>query len=133
MHQQRYQSILRQYPRAGLHTLFVLLLHHADGIFHQVADNALHIPAHIAHLCELGGLHLNEGSIYQPGQPAGNLRFAHTRGANHQNVLGTDFFPHGLLHLGAAVAVAQGNGHAALGLVLANNIAVQLPDDFPGR
>ena len=132
MNEQGDQPVLRQHLGAGFDPGGMLVLHHADGVFRQIPDDGFHVPAHIAHLGELGGFHLDEGRLHQLGQTAGNFRFAHARGPDHQNVLGIDFIPHFLGQLGTAVAVAQGDGHRALGFVLADDVAVQLPHHFPG-
>ncbi len=59
------------------HVRFAGLL---DRHFGQVADDGIHILAHIAHLGELGGLHLDEGRIGQPRQAAGNFGLAYAGG-----------------------------------------------------
>jgi hypothetical protein len=64
-----------------------LLDRHVD----QVADDGIHVLAHVADLGELGGLDLDEGRVGQPGQAARNLGLADTGGADHQDVLGRDF------------------------------------------
>jgi len=38
-----------------------------------------------------------------------------------------------LVHLLAPPAVAQGDGHGALGIVLADDVVVQLGNNLPGR
>ncbi len=116
--------------RAHLARLHLALL--LDGHFHQVADDGVHVLAHIAHLGELGGLDLDEGRIGQACQAPRDFGLAHARGADHEDVLGRDFVAQGLLHLLAAPAVAQRNGHGPLGLGLADDVAVQLGNDFLG-
>ena len=121
-----------QLLRFLLHSFHTLLAHHAHCGLGQVADDGFHIPAHIAHLGEFRGLDLDEGSLHQLGQTAGNLCFAHAGGADHQDILGNDFLLHGTGQLAAAPAVAQGNRHRALGLRLPDNVFIQFRDDFPG-
>jgi hypothetical protein len=96
----------------GGHGSFTRLL---DGHVDQVADDGIHILAHIAHLGELGGFDLDERRIGQAGQAARNLGFAHACGADHEDVLGGDFVPQRLIDLLPAPAVAQRNGHGPLG------------------
>ena len=110
----------------------MLVLHQADAGLHQVADDGFHVAAHVAHLGELRGLHLDEGRVHQLGQAAGDLGLAHARRADHQDVLRGDFFADVLGQLGAAVAVAQGHGHGALGLVLTDDVSIQLTNDLAG-
>jgi hypothetical protein len=64
---------------------------------------------------------------------ATGFRSRHWKGADHQDVLGRDLVAQILGHALAAPAVAQGHGHGALGVVLADDEAVQLGDDFTGR
>ena len=102
---------------------------HLDRRVGQVADDGLHVPPHVAHLGELGRLDLDEGGVGQLGQAPGDLGLAHAGGADHENVLGRDLRAHGLRDLGPAPAVAQGHGHGALGLLLTDDMLVELGDD----
>jgi hypothetical protein len=47
---------------------FIRLARLLDGHFGQIADDGVHILAHIAHFGELGGLDLDEGRIGQPAR-----------------------------------------------------------------
>ena len=109
------------------HLQLTLLL---DGHVHQVADDAVHVLAHVAHLGELGGLHLDEGRVGQLGQAARDLGLADAGGADHQDVLGRDLGAQLLVHLLAAPAVAQRDGHGTLGIALADDVAVEFGDDL---
>ena len=111
------------------HGSFPGLLH---GHFHQITDDGVHILADIAHFGELGGLYLDEGCIGQLGQAAGNLRFAHTCGANHEDIFRRDFGTQRARHLLPAPAVAQRNGDRTLGCGLANDVPIQLGHDILG-
>ena len=133
MQQQIDQPILSQHLRTGFHPGFMLILYHPHRVFRQIPDDGFHIPAYIAHFRELRGFHLDKRRIHQLGQPAGDFRFAHARGPDHENILGIDFLAHAFRQLSAAIAVAQGDGHGALGFILADDVAVQLPNHFPGR
>jgi hypothetical protein len=101
-------------------------------VLRQVADDGVHILAHIAHFGELGGLDLDEGRIGQLGQAARDLGLAHARGADHEDVLRRDLVAQAAFDLLAAPAVAQRDGHGALGAGLAHDVVVQLGDDFLG-
>jgi hypothetical protein len=98
---------------APAHLALALLL---DGHFDQVAHDGVHVLADIADLGELGGLDLDEGRIGQPRQAARDLGLADAGGADHQDVLGRDLAAQLLVDLLAAPAVAQRDGHGALGL-----------------
>src|SRR5690554_4690022 len=117
---------------AVAHLLLGLLADQLDGGLGQVAHDGLHVAAHVAHLGELGGLHLDEGRPGQLGQAAGDLSLAHPGGADHQDVLGRHLLTQVAVELHAAPAVAQGDGHGALGVLLADDVLVQGVDDLAG-
>ena len=96
----------------------------------EVADDLLDVAADIADLGELGRLDLEERRLGELRQPAGDLGLADAGRADHQDVLRQ----HLLAQLGgellAAPAVAQRDGDGALGVVLADDEAVELGDDL---
>src|SRR5690606_36432732 len=51
---------------------------------------------------------------------------------DHQDVLRHHLFAHLAVELLAAPAVAQGDGHGALGVLLADDVAVELGNDLAG-
>ena len=128
-----HNPVLGQHGCAGLDLLAGLFLADAHAGLHQIADDALHIPPDVAHLGKLGGLHLDKGSVHQARKPARDFGLAHARGADHQDILGDNLIADLLRQLRAAVAVAQRHGHGALGVVLADDIAVELAHDLLGR
>ena len=101
-----------------------------DGDLDQVADDLLDIAADVADLGELGGLDLDEGRLGEPGEAARDLGLADAGRADHQDVLGQDLLAQLLGELLAAPAVAQRDGDGALGVVLADDEAVELGDDL---
>ncbi len=117
---------------AVAHTDDFLLTQHLQSSVGQVADDGFHIAAHIAHFSELGGFDLEERGIGQLGQAPGDLGLAHAGGADHQDVLGRHFGAQLGRELHTAPAVAQGDGHGALGVVLADDVTVELVDDLAG-
>ena len=123
-----FNGVLRFHADAG----DVLLLHKADGGLDQVADDGLDVAAHIADLGELGGLDLYKGRVHQFCQAAGDLGLAHAGGADHEDVLGGHFIADIVGQHGAAVTVAQGNGHGALCTVLTDDETVQFADYLAG-
>ena len=104
-----------------------------DGRFHQIADDGVDIFTDVADLGELGGLDLDEGRIGQLGQAARDLGLAHAGRADHQDVLRRDLAAHLFFDLLAPPAVAQRDGHGALGIVLADDVAVEFRHDLLGR
>ncbi len=108
-------------------------MNHIDGGVHQVAGNRVDIAPDIADLRELSRLDLDERRVGQLRQTASDLGLAHAGWSDHEDVLGHDL---GALVLGereAAVAVAHGDGDGALGVVLPDDVAIQLADDLLRR
>ncbi len=129
-HQQIQQALFGVQLGAVGHFVQPLLAHHVDGDIHQVADHRFHVAAHIAHFGELAGFHFQEGRIGQPRQAPRQFRLADAGGADHEDVLGHHLFGHLRRQFLAADAIAQGDGHGALGLGLADHVLVQLAHDF---
>ena len=117
----------------GRHLAAQLLARHVDGDLDQVAHDLLDVAADIADLGELGGLDLEERRLGELGQPAGDLGLADAGGADHQDVLRQHLLAHAVVELLAPPAVAQRDGDRALGVVLADDVAVELGDDFARR
>jgi len=118
---------------AVAHLVHLLFAQHFQGCIGQVADDRLDVAADIADLGELGRFHFQEWRIGQLGQAAGDLGLADTGRADHQDVLRGDFLAQLGRQLHAPPAVAQGDGHGALGVVLADDVAVEFVDDLAGR
>ena len=129
-HQGGDQALLRRQLGLRLHLLARGLAQHGDAGLHQVARDALDVAADVAHLGELGRLHLQERRLRQLRQTAGDLGLADAGGADHQDVLRHHLLAHRLRQLLAAPAVAQRDRDRALGVVLAHDEAVELGDDF---
>ena len=115
-----------------LHLVALLLAHQADGRLDQVAHDLLDVAADIADLGELRCLDLDERRAGEPGQTAGDLRLADAGRADHQDVLGHHLFAHLPFELLPAPAVAQRDGDGALGVVLADDVAVELRHGLAG-
>ena len=96
----------------------------------QVADDRVDVLADVADLGELGRLDLDERRVGQPRQAARDLGLADAGGADHQDVLRRDLVAQLLVDLLAAPAVAQRDRHRALGVVLADDVAVEFGDDL---
>ncbi len=115
------------------HLVHFLLAQHLQRRVGQVTDDRFDIAADIADLGELGRFDLEEGRVGQLGQAPGDFGLADPGGADHQNVLRGDFLAQLGRQLHAPPAVAQGDGHGALGVVLADDVAVEFVDDLAGR
>ena len=111
----------------------LLLADEADADLDEVAHDLLDVAADIADLGELGRLDLEEGRVGEPRQPARDLGLAAAGRADHQDVLGQHLLAHRPFELLPPPAVAQRDGDGALGVVLADDEAVELGDDFAGE
>ena len=114
----------------GLHALAFSFARQRDGDFHQVADDLLNVAADIADLGEFGGLDLQKRRAGQPRQPARDLGLADAGRADHQDIFRQHFLAQLVVELEAPPAVPQRNGDRALGVVLADDEAVEFGNDF---
>ena len=114
----------------GLDLLAQPLAGHADRDLDEVAHDLLDIAADIADLGELGRLDLDKRRLRQPRQAARDLGLAAAGRADHQDVLRQHLLAQFGRQLLAAPAVAQGDRDGALGVVLADDEAVELGDDL---
>ena len=102
----------------------------ADGRFNEIADDLLHVPPDIADLGEFGGLNFQEGRIGKLCQTPRHFGFSNTGWPDHQDILWRYLIADGRVCLFTAPAIAQGDGHSALGLCLANNMAIKFGDNL---
>ena len=112
--------------RLGRHLFPLGVAHQTEPNFEQVADDLIHIAADIANLGKFGRLDLDERRAGELGQAPRDLGLADAGRADHQDVLGQHLLAHLAFELLAAPTVAQGNGHSALGVALADDVAVEL-------
>ena len=133
----RHQQIEQPFFGVGLgalgHFVQPLLAHHVDGDVDQIANHGFDVAADIAHFGELAGLHFHERRIGELGQAPRQLRFADAGGADHEDVLGHHLIGHLRRKFLAANAVAQRDGHGALGFILADDVFIQLAHDLARR
>ena len=106
--------------------------HDGHGAFHEVADDGIHIAAHIAHFGEFRRFHLYERRVDQFGQTAGDLGFPHAGGADHDDVFRNDVVSEGGVDIFPTVTVAQSDGHAFFGVGLPDDIFIQFHNDLTG-
>ncbi len=103
---------------------------HPDRNLHQITHDLLDIAADIADLGELGRLDFDEGGLGEPCQPPRDLSLAAAGRPDHQDVLRQYLFAQFGAELLAAPPVAERDCDGALGLVLADDEAVEFGDDL---
>ncbi len=101
-----------------------------DGGFGQVADNRFHILADIADLGEFCGFDLDERRAREFSQTPRNLCLSDACRADHQDVFGVNFLLHFKIELHPPPAVAQGDRYGFFRGGLADDVTVQLGNDF---
>ena len=106
---------------------------HVDGGFDEVANHGFDVAADVADFGVLGGFHFDERAAGEACEAAGDFGFADAGGADHQNIFGQNVFRDFGRKLLPAHAIAQSHGDGALGGVLADDIFVELGDNFPRR
>jgi hypothetical protein len=121
---------LRVLVRLRLDIAPPLVAQHRDAGLDEVAHDLLDVAAHIADLGELGGLDLDEGRLRELGEPTRDLGLADAGRPDHQDVLGGHFLTQLRRELLAAPAVPQRHRDGALGVLLADDVAVELGNDL---
>ena len=109
-----------------------LLAQQLDRRVSQITNDRFNVAADIAHFGELGRFNLDERRVGQFGQAAGDFGFTDAGRADHQNVFWRHFNAQLFWKLHPAPAVTQGDGNGALGVVLADDMAIEFVDDFAG-
>ena len=127
------QSLLGRQFRLRLNFLAARVPQHVDADLDQVADDALHVTAYVTDFGELGRFHLQERRLGELGQTPRDLGLAAASRADHENVLGHDLLANRLGQTLATPAVAERDRNGALGVVLADDEAVELGDDLSRR
>ena len=125
-------AILGRLLGARLHVLALPLAGLRDRDLDEIAHDLLDVAADIADLGEFGRLDLDERRAREPREPARNLGLADAGRADHQDVLRQHLLAQLVVELQPAPAVAQRDRDRALGVVLADDEAVELGNDFAG-
>ena len=113
--------------------LDVLGAHELDPVLDQVPHHRLDVAADVADLCELRRLELEERRAGESRQPPCDLGLADAGRADHQDVLRQHLVLQVALELLPPPAVPERDGDRALGVVLADDVAIELGDDLAGR
>ena len=128
--QQIQDALLGGLTRLLAHLRDTLLANHVDGKLGQVPDHRFHVAADVADLRVFRRFNLDEGRLRQPRQPARDLGLADAGRSDHQDVLRRDLLGQLRRELLAPRAVAEGDGHGALGAGLTHHVLVELGDDL---
>ena len=107
-------------------------LDHIDRELGEVTNDRFHIAPDIAHFGKFRRFDLDERRLGQLGQPSGDFRFAHAGWPDHDNVLRHDLIAKVWRQLLATPAIAKGDSHHALRILLPDDIAVQFFNDLRG-
>ena len=104
------------------------------GRVQQFQQQVLHVFAHVAGFGQRGGVADGKRHVQNPGQRAGQQRFARAGGAEQQDVRLVDF---NVGRLGAErqplVMAVHRDGQHFLGVLLADHVLVELLNDFARR
>jgi hypothetical protein len=129
-HQRIEHALLGMEIGLGGHFLAQPFFGHGDRPFEEVAHDLLDVAADITDLGEFGRLDLDERRLRQFGQSARNLGLADAGRPDHQDVLGQNLLTELFGQLLTAPAVPESDGDGALGVVLADDVSVELRDDL---
>ena len=108
----------------------LLVLHQLDGDLGQIADDRLDVAADVADLGELRRFDLQERRARQPRQAPRDLRLSDAGRPDHDDVLRRDLVAQLRRELLPPPAIAQRDGHGALGRVLPDDVRVELAHDL---
>jgi hypothetical protein len=103
---------------------------HVDGDIGEVANDRIDVAPDVTDLGELGRFNLDEGRAGEARQAPRDLGLADPGRPDHEDVLGRDLVAQHGFDLRAPPAIAQRDGHRALGVGLADDVLVELLDDF---
>ena len=106
---------------------------HLDRHVGQIAHDGFDVAADVTDFGELGRFNLDEGGACESCEASSNFGFAHPGGADHENVFRRNLVTHFFVELHSAPAIAERDGDGAFSVVLADDVFVQLVDDFARR
>src|SRR6476661_3266018 len=117
---------------SGLNVLALALAGLRDRDLDEIADDLLDVAADVPDLGKFRGFDLDERRAREFGEPACDFGLADAGRPDHQDVLRQYFFAERADELQPPPAIAQRDGHRALGIGLADNKAIEFGDDFAG-
>ena len=104
------------------------------GHTQELADQVVHVSAHVARLGKLGNIRLHEGNAHEVGQGPDQVGLTHTRGTQEDHVLLDVVLARALLEVAPdmVVVVADRHGQGLLRSILADHETVQVGLDLGG-
>src|SRR6185369_2327871 len=107
----------------------LLVAHQLDRDLDEITDDRVDIAADVADLGELARLDLEERRACEAREPPRDLGLSDAGRADHDDVLRRDLVAQIALDLLAPPPVAERHRDGALGLLLADDVAIELLDD----
>ncbi len=130
----RQQGIEHAFLRSVLGTMpdfrHGIFPNHLDRDIHQIANNAVDFAPHVADLGKLGCFDLDKRCLGQTCETARNLGLTDPGRPDHEDVLWRNLASEWFVYLYSAPAIAQGDCNGALGLILADDVFVELLNDL---
>ncbi len=113
--------------------LLFFFLHHVNGQVRQIADDRFDVATDIADFGKFGGFDFDERRLGELGEPPRDFGLADPGGTDHDDILRRDFFAQIFRHQLAPPAIAQRDSDGALGLLLADDVTIELGNNLPRR
>jgi alkanesulfonate monooxygenase SsuD/methylene tetrahydromethanopterin reductase-like flavin-dependent oxidoreductase (luciferase family) len=132
----QYADATNLFLRAGMETLkhkLDVLGEHCqtfDRDVDEIANHRFDVAPHVADLGELRCFDLHERCARELREPARDFRLTNTGRSDHDDVARRDLVAEIAGNLLAAPTVSQSNGDRALGLVLTDDVPVELANGF---
>jgi hypothetical protein len=124
------EALLGRVLPTCLHTLEGFLLADLNRVLDEVANHGLDVASDVPDLGELRGLDLDERCMRQFRKPSRDFGLTDTGRPDHDDVARRDLFAEVAHHLLAAPTIAERDRHRPLGLVLPDDVAIELADRF---
>ena len=112
--------------------LALLLAHHLDRDLREIANHRFDVAADVTDLGVARGLDLDEGRLRQLREPARDFGLADSGRPDHQDIFRRDFVAQLGRDILPAPSITQRDRNGTLGVVLADDIAIELGNDFAG-
>jgi len=116
--------------RTRLHALEGFFLADLDRVLDQIANHRFDVPPDVAYLGELRGFDLHERRTRELGKPASDFGLTNAGRPDHDDVARRDLVAKVARHVLSSPAATERNGDCSLGLVLPNDVPIELANRF---